>query len=377
MADRHLILVVDDHRPTAIALKKVLNNRKPSWEILLAHSVEDAKQTIETHHLDAVVTDWRLNEQDQGQTGFQVVEAMHRRDPWCVSILITGYPEALTGYEKAFPMSVYDCISKNARGVVVVDELCIKLDAALKRRRAHQDANFYARHIDHRLRLSFGTTLDKSRITSRWLTIMFTDIRGFSAVANQLRTEKEMIADFLQQLYAATVDCAHKHDGIVDKFMGDGAMLLFGVDDDDNSSKNRRHTKNAVRAALDLRKRCGPIIESFREQAAGMHAAQIAGLDLGIGINTAEVLVGIIKTELRDQFTALGHGVNLAQRFESIAGKSSSPNAKHRYGNILITSMVESRIRGDFVIKVEPSLANLRNINEPHDVWSVVREVER
>ena len=209
---------------------------------------------------------------------------------------------------------------------------------------------------------------------------MFTDIRRFSRISDQLRAHKDIVAEFLQSLYATTVACAHAHGGIVDKFMGDGSMLLFGAFDSDPSISNSDHARRACRAALQLQAEVSPLIDKFLDAARRAEVSQMPRLSLGIGINTALALVGIIRTQLRDQYTALGHGVNLAQRFESAAGKETNlgkGKKRHIYGDILITSSVQSRVQECFEVKGEPSLKDIHNVLEEHPVWSVVREKSR
>ena len=375
MRERPCILIVDDHRASADSLKLFLREKFKSWDLLTAYGIKEALAVIEERSLDAVVSDWKLDQHNASQTGFLVIEEARKKDPLCVSILITAFPEEFERYRVAFPKGIYDCILKTQRGVVVAEEIQFKLERALTVKWAYEAAHFYARHIDHTLRERLGATHKQSKLNRRWLTTVFTDIRGFSKVSDQLRAYNELIAEFLQELYASIVKCTHTHGGIVDKFIGDGSMLLFGVFDRDGSEKNFAHAQSAVRAALEIQKVCGPFIETFRIKARGWHSGKIGQLSLGIGINTGEVLVGLIRTEHRDQFTALGHGVNLAQRFEGNAGKQTEDG--QIYGQILVTSTVANRLENQFVLKQEPDLKTLRNIDEPHEVWSVQGEKQK
>jgi class 3 adenylate cyclase/ActR/RegA family two-component response regulator len=369
MRERPCVLIVDDHPPSVDSLKSTLTEKNTTWEILPAYTMKEAIAIINHRALDAVVTDWKLNDRDETETGFVVIEEARRKDPLCVTILVTAFPEEFERYRDAFPRGIYDCILKTQRGIVVADEIEFKLKKALQARWDHAAAYFYARHIDHSLREQLGTTSKQSKLNRRWLTTVFTDVRGFTKVSDQLRAYNEPLAIFLQELYGAITKCTHKNGGIVDKFMGDGSMLLFGVFDRDASDRNCKHAQSAVRAALEMQEVCNPIIETFRKNASKWHPAKIGGLSLGIGINSGEVLVGLIRTEHRDQFTALGHAVNLAQRYESKAGKDSGDG--HPYGRILITSTVVSRLENHFLLRKEPDLKDLRNIEETHEVWSV------
>ena len=374
------VLVVDDHRPTAKTTADVLKKIYPKWTVLTAHSVKESLSYIEDHSIDAVVTDWKLKEHNSKENGFIVIKAALRKDPLCITILITAFPGEFDRYKDAFSIGVYDCINKRQQGIRVSREIAIKLEAALEKRWAHKSAGFYARHIDEHLRDKLGATSKHTKLNDRFVTVMFTDIRGFSKISEQLVSHKDVVAEFLQNLYAITVLCAHAHGGIVDKFMGDGAMLLFGAFDSDPSRNNSDHARRACRAALQLQANTTPLIESFRNDASRCNAALKPQLSLGIGINTAQVLVGIIQTKNRDQYTALGHGVNLAQRFEGAAGKDSDAGKGKKgavYGGILVSESVELRVRDHFELKPEPILKIVRNISEEHKVWNVIREKPR
>ena len=299
------ILVIDDHPPTAKSLQKLLKVRNPTWEVLIETSLKGGLDAIKKWKFDAIVTDWKLNDRDTRENGFILIGEARKTDPLCVCILITAFPEEFKRYEDAFPTGIYDCILKTQRGVAPGEEIAVKLRLALEKRWAHEEAYFYARHIDHTLRGTLGATSKHSKLNSRWLTIAFTDIRGFSRVSDQLRANNPPVVKFLQELYTKIVETSHRHSGIVDKFIGDGSMLLFGLFDDDASEKNVNHARNAGRAAWELQQVCLPLINAFREEAATWHTGKIGELSLGIGINTQNVQVGIIQTQHRDHFTAL------------------------------------------------------------------------
>jgi adenylate cyclase len=134
------------------------------------------------------------------------------------------------------------------------------------------------------------------------LTIMFTDVRSFTTL-----TEKSNPIELLAQLneyLEAMTDIIFRYDGIVDKFIGDGIMAHWGA-----FTPDRANAQLASQAALDMMTTLATL--NARWKAAGKPP-----LDIGIGLNTAEVIFGNVGTGKKVDFTAIGDGVNLASRLE-------------------------------------------------------------
>ena len=137
----------------------------------------------------------------------------------------------------------------------------------------------------------------------RRLTIFFSDIRSFTTL-----TEKSDPVELLAQLneyLEAMTDIIFRYDGIVDKFIGDGIMAHWGA-----FTPDRPNAQLAARAALDMMAR----LKELNTQWATLGKP---ALDIGIGLNTAEVIFGNVGTGKKVDFTAIGDGVNLASRLES------------------------------------------------------------
>jgi adenylate cyclase len=137
----------------------------------------------------------------------------------------------------------------------------------------------------------------------RRLTILFSDVRGFTTL-----TEQSDPVELLQQLneyLEAMTEIIFRHDGIVDKFIGDGIMAHWGA-----FTPDRPNARLAARAALEM-----------FDALAGLNRKWLARgrpeLDIGVGLNTAEVIFGNVGTGKKVDYTAIGDGVNLASRLES------------------------------------------------------------
>jgi class 3 adenylate cyclase len=136
-------------------------------------------------------------------------------------------------------------------------------------------------------------------------TILFSDIRGFSALAEQLPPRE--LANVLAKHLAAMAEVVLAHGGTIDKFAGDAVMAVFGVPD-----ALEDHAERALRCALAMQVR-----QSELNWEAGAGNAQALGM--GIGVNTGTVIAGTVGGGGRLEYTVLGDAVNVAQRLQSEA----------------------------------------------------------
>ena len=139
--------------------------------------------------------------------------------------------------------------------------------------------------------------------TRKRVTILFADIRNFTTMSEQMSPEQ--VVDFLNAYFSEMVAAVVEEGGYLDKFIGDGIMACFGAMDDLDEPENR-----AVRTGLRMKAKLAKL--------NGERA--IAGKDpihIGIGIHTAEVIVGNIGTADHVNYTVIGDGVNTCARVES------------------------------------------------------------
>lgn len=135
------------------------------------------------------------------------------------------------------------------------------------------------------------------------VTVLFSDIRGFTAMSEQLPPEE--VVDRLNEYFQVWTDLIFKYDGMVDKFIGDAVMAIFGAPVGHPDDPIR-----AVKCALEMDAALARMQE--RWQAEGKHIIRI-----GVGINTGEAIVGNMGSEQAMGYTVIGDTVNLASRLES------------------------------------------------------------
>ena len=141
--------------------------------------------------------------------------------------------------------------------------------------------------------------------TEQQVTVMFVDIRAFTARAANLKPHEAM--SFLNRFLHAMVEVVEiEHGGMINKFLGDGFMALFGVD-----SAQHNHADKALAAGRDLERRLERLNSDLVR--CGEEAIRI-----GIGINTGRVVVGSIGSPERMEFTVIGNPVNIASRIEAL-----------------------------------------------------------
>ena len=134
--------------------------------------------------------------------------------------------------------------------------------------------------------------------------IMFTDIRGFTSISEDL--EPEEVVEFLNEYLTKMVECVDRTGGVVDKFIGDAIMAEWGI-----LVSKGNDTENAVNSALMMRKE----LQEYNRDRAEKNKPLIK---MGAGINTGPVLAGQIGSEDRMEITVIGDAVNLASRIEAL-----------------------------------------------------------
>jgi len=136
----------------------------------------------------------------------------------------------------------------------------------------------------------------------RTVTLLFADLRGSTALAEQLAPEQ--VIAIVNAYVGELARCVFANDGMLDKFLGDGLMAIFGVLPDASCG-----AQPAARAALAMR-------QGIRQLNTERRAQAQAALDFGVALHTGEVVLGAVGIAQRSDFTAIGDAVNTAARLE-------------------------------------------------------------
>ena len=176
-------------------------------------------------------------------------------------------------------------------------------------------------------------------------TVMFVDLRDFTPLCQDMAPDASL--SLLNEYFGAIGAAVEAHGGVVDKYLGDGVMAVFGA-----PVTRPDDAQRAVEAALDVRDR----VAQLREQlvARGLPAPEI-----GIGMNTARVVAGNIGTPSRLNYTVLGDGVNLAARLEGLTKKYRVP--------IIVSDRTRSSVTG-FVFR-ELDKVRVKGRRDAERIW--------
>lgn len=169
----------------------------------------------------------------------------------------------------------------------------------------------------------------KVRDEFRTLTLLNLDIRGFSALARRIGPQKTV--SLLNHFFSVMGEIVFKNDGIVDKYLGDGFLALFGA-----PMSSAADADNAVRAALQMREALRALNDRFIMQFQ-------ASLEIGISIHTGEVVVGNIGFDKKMDYTVIGDPVNALFRLQELT--------KQKTNEILMSEMTRRATQSHFKVR--------------------------
>ena len=141
--------------------------------------------------------------------------------------------------------------------------------------------------------------------------VLFSDIRGFTGISESL--SPEAVTSLLTRYFDRMVGSVHRFDGTMDKFMGDGMMVLFGA-----PRSLADPCGSAVRCAVDMIEELQKLNEEFAVEGLPL-------VEIGIGINYGKVVVGNIGSTERHNYSAIGDAVNVASRIEGLTKRLGTP----------------------------------------------------
>jgi adenylate cyclase len=182
----------------------------------------------------------------------------------------------------------------------------------------------------------------------RRITVLFADIRGFTAISEGMTPEE--VVEMLSEFFDRMVEVLMRHKGTIDKFLGDGLMVIFGAPLDDPYQE-----EHAVRAAVEMQQELGNLCKEWETNGR-------QPIKMGIGINSGAAIVGNIGSEDHMEYTAIGDTVNLAARLESAT--------KELGLDIAVSEHTYTAIRPLFRWKPAGTIA-IRGRSEPVRAYSV------
>jgi adenylate cyclase len=182
---------------------------------------------------------------------------------------------------------------------------------------------------------------------NREVTILMSDLRGFTTLAARL--EPEQVVSLLNRYFGVMVDVITRHSGTIDEFIGDAVLVIFGA-----PIARADHASAAVACAVEMQLAMTAVNDRNRE-------AGLPEVEMGIGVNTGEVVVGNIGSDTRAKYGVVGSPVNLTSRIESYTVG----------GQILISEATRAPI-GSILELGTPIEIEAKGVDEPMTIYEVL-----
>jgi len=170
------------------------------------------------------------------------------------------------------------------------------------------------------------------------LTVLFSDIRGFTTMSENAPPEK--IVEMLNIHFSVMADIILKHNGTIDKYIGDAIMAFWGA-----PVKRDDHAERSVLAAQEMLEGLKEVNKTLRERGFDLE------VKIGIGINTGVATIGEIGSEKKKNYTIVGDTVNLASRLESITKEYKTPLIFSEYTYEKIKNRINGKLLGNVKVK--------------------------
>lgn len=182
------------------------------------------------------------------------------------------------------------------------------------------------------------------------VTVLFVDIRNFTQISENLSPQD--VTTILNEYFSTIEPIIAKYHGIINKYMGDGVLAVFG-----EPIKDENHALNAIKCGFEMTEK----VKILRNKLSAEGKPKI---EIGIGINTGEVFAGNVGTEERLEYTVIGDNVNLASRIEA-------------FNSVLKTSFLISQYTyeyvKDHVESVKLSQVAIKGKSKPIDIYEILK----
>ena len=182
-------------------------------------------------------------------------------------------------------------------------------------------------------------------------TILFCDIRGYTSLVERIDTV--IALEILNEFLSSMTEEVFLYEGTLDKYIGDCVMAIFGAPVSHPDDPLR-----AIKCALGMKTKVEDLKKKWQER---LKIPDVVGFEIGIGINTGEVIAGNIGSEKRLEYTVVSNAVNIASRLEDIA----------QPGQILISKNTYELVKENVKVKLLPPV-KLKNISQPVEVYEML-----
>lgn len=294
-----------------------------SYDVFTASSIREGFKFLQDYDIHVML----IKQKMANMTGVQFCESIAQTYPEVIKIVLNDRNDTEALKRAVQSELIYRYIQQPYQA----DDLKMTLDGALrlsqarfKNRELNKQLNQFKTEQENILQLfkkyvpaevvSEAIQSDDHHMKpgeSRIVSVLFADIRDFTRFTADLRPSQ--VVEFLNNYWAEISECVKKNNGSINKYIGDGLLAIFGA-----PVSHINNHENAVNAALDM-------VEKLNEINAVYSQLFGAEINIGIGINSGEVVVGNIGTENYMEYTVIGDTVNVASRMEVIS--KQKPNS--------------------------------------------------
>jgi adenylate cyclase len=233
-------------------------------------------------------------------------------------------------------------------------------------------ANYFREEAQRRqIRSAFGQYLspdlveelaeDPERLAlggeTREMTILFSDVRGFTTISESFKADPQGLTRLMNQFLTPLSEAVMEKRGTIDKYMGDAIMAFWNAPLNDTE-----HATHACEAALVMIDRL-KALNIDRKEEARQSGQKFLPLEMGIGINTGEAVVGNMGSEKRFDYSVLGDCVNLASRLEG--------QTKNYGASIILGSRTAELVQDEFAI-IELDAIRVKGKTEPEVIYALL-----
>jgi class 3 adenylate cyclase len=327
--DTGFILAVDDRAENRELLARYLT--RSGHFVVTASNGAEALDMLGNADVDVVLLDRLM----PGMDGREVLRRIKAEPRWRATpvIMISGEQD-MEGIVECIEAGADDYLFKPFNPVL----LQARITAGIERKRWHDREALYREQLERNerfIRATFGRYLSDDIVTEilerpeglelggdlRDVTIMMSDIRGFTTLTEQLPAKR--VVTMLNRYLGAMTDIILRFGGTIDEFLGDAILAVFGAP--------RRHDDDADRAA-----RCALAMQAAMDAINEENSREgLPNLEMGIALNTGTVIAGNIGSERRSKYGFVGHAMNVTSRIEDVTGR----------GEILIADSTRRALR--------------------------------
>ena len=349
------VLVVDDVELNRSMLSRRLGKR--GYDVEVAEGGAEALEMIGEKDFDIVLLDIMMPE----VSGYDVLEAVRKeKSPLELPIIMATAKDQGEDVVSAFKLGANNYITKPIDFPVAL----ARIETQLSRKRAMEQSKRLTVELERHnqfIRKTFGRYLSKDIVENllsspeglalggekRTITILMSDLRGFSALSEKL--DPEQVVAMLNLYLGKMPDVVTHHNGTIDEFIGDAVLALFGA-----PTAREDDVQQAAACAIEMQLAMKEVNEENKRNG-------FPELEMGIALNTGECVVGNIGSQKRAKYGVVGSHVNLTGRIESYTVG----------GQILVSASTANALEGELELGDELKLG-AKGFKEPVIVYDLL-----